>query len=111
MKRVLLIMMALVAICLTGCGKPADMPSDAYDLGIKALDATDKYLSGESSQSATYAILEDVYERLDGLYESGTLESAETLLLSIEISALKFKIQIDGNVKTERDNLAKRLNK
>jgi hypothetical protein len=95
------------------------MSNEAYELGIKALDAVDDYIDINMTASDCVETLDRISIRLDDLHDSeDLLTSTDTLLLSIDVSGARFAVYMDSlgddeltDVLESRNKLAERLNK
>lgn len=110
MKKFASVVMALaLSLCMFGCGKPAGMSQEAYDIGNDAVAVTEKYLEGEISSDEAADELQKFSDEMDSAPagDSGRSEidiSADIGYLHFFVSAKK-----DEEAKTALDSLKKTL--
>ena len=69
MQRILLVLL-LVAVFMTGCGKPKFMSQKMYDLGKKALEVCNQYIDDDISLETGYdRMLEISMDADDALFD------------------------------------------
>ncbi|WP_304508915.1 hypothetical protein [Anaerotignum sp.] len=61
MRKILIAL--CLALCLTGCGKPANVSEDVYNLGLKAVDVTEQFLAADLTVDEAYEKLDDIEDR------------------------------------------------
>lgn len=112
--RKILIMLCL-ALGLTGCGKPSTVSEDVYNLGIKAIEVTEQFLSADLTKDEAYEKLDSIEGKLipDGDYSKDL--SVETYLgvlaWSVKTSDDVSKDEGIKKVKDDLDKLKKSLGK
>ena len=91
MKRSIALLLALVMLCLVGCGgdkKPENMSDTAYRAGQKAVEITEQYLNMDITAREAYDQLEDVGDRLD----AQKTDETKDLLVSINITSIQIEL-------------------
>lgn len=130
MRNVLIVMMAaLLAGVLAGCSGTSDTretadtgtdaeatypggtTGDVYGNGMVALDAVDRYISGEWTDDQTLIVLDMVLDDLDGLVDPVESPVGDTAVKTYT-SLCRTDISSDGasgDIREHRDNLADAL--
>lgn len=90
--RKILIMLCL-ALGLVGCGKPSTVSKDVYNLGIKAVEVTEQFLSADLTADEAKEKLKEIDSRIteDENYRNDLLVSGEIGLILNSISSIKDK--------------------
>lgn len=91
MRKILIAL--CLALCLTGCGKPANVSEDVYNLGLKAVDVTEQFLSADLTADEAKEKLDEIKSRIveDDAYSNDLLVGTEIELIAYSIGF------IDGN--------------
>lgn len=90
MKKFAIAALALaVALCMFGCGKPAGMSQETYDIGNGAVEVTEKYLKGDMPRSEASDKLEDYSDEIDSAPDA---EASKTLAIRADIGYLSFYV-------------------
>lgn len=110
MKKFALMVLALaLSLCIFGCGKPAGMSQEAYDIGNDAVAVTEKYLAGKISSDEAANELQKCSDEMDSAPagDSGRSE----LDISADIGYLHFFVSAekDDEVKTILESLKRTL--
>ena len=116
MKRIICLLCILTCL-FTSCavdGKPAGMSQDCYDLGCKALDATDAFLDGDITAVAAAGQVQDYCQRLSEL-PTDQADGVQSVVNSCEQIAYMLLRAANGDkyaaqeVETARNTLAQTL--
>lgn len=59
-----IIALCLLASLLVGCGKPSNVSEDVYNLGLKAVDVTEQFLSADLTADEAKEKLEEIESRI-----------------------------------------------
>ncbi len=109
MKKLLVLLLGLSL--LLGCGgKPRNMNDEAYTVGKRALEITDRYLDGDATASEARSMIDDLQEHLEDMPESDIDEiSRSTMSSSLIILSGELIIGDDVDIIKSRDSLADKL--
>ena len=114
MKHVRIALAALMVVFLIGCGgKPSDMDSNTYDLGVKALEIMDSCNKMDISSEEADDKLEEIYDRLKSreFTESQSSEEIQNGLVTTYILSYRVGITSGDDLIQTADKLRKVLNK
>lgn len=90
MKKITGVAIALaLSFCMFGCGKPAGMSQESYDIGNYAVEITEKYLEGDVSGYEASDKLEKYFDDMDSVPD---LEASKTLSIRADIGYLAFYV-------------------
>lgn len=80
-------------LCMFGCGKPAGMSQETYDIGNGAVKVTEQYLNGDISGSEASDKLEKYSDDMDSVPD---IEASKTLSIRAGIGYLASYVE-QGN--------------
>lgn len=90
MKKIAVIALTVaVTLCMFGCGKPAGMSQETYDIGNRSVEVTEKYLKGDILGSEASDKLEKYADDMDSVPD---IESSKTSSIRANIGYLSFYV-------------------
>lgn len=119
-KLIVTVLISVFAISLMACSsepkRPEDISEDLYDIGVKAVKITDKYLEADLTLDEAY---DEISNLSDQASNSRNDEYSSDLAVSIEIDSIEYDLfsmeypygdkKTESDVKSDRNKLADTL--
>ena len=98
--------LCLVVSLLVGCGKPSNVSEDVYNLGLKAVEVTEQFLSADLTADEAQKKLEEIEDRIldDDEYSDNVSVRLRISLTATHIGYAK-NDATDDEIKQVKDDL------